>query len=201
MRRALPPLVAFACLSLLPGVALAQSTKIDLRTKAGTDAVKGQWRYHDVKLIEVAGKNPDGSPNTTYNYEPKAKGPEFDDSSWEVLIPETLKNRRGAGQICFCWYRIKVTIPPEAAGKTVYFQTTVDDYGEVWVDGKLPYKPGDSGGPIVAGFNAPNRLELKGAEPGKTVQIAIFGINGPISVPPGNWIFLGPTFLEFVDKK
>ena len=32
-------------------------------------------------------------------------------------------------------------------------------------------------------------------------QIAIFGINGPISDIPTNWIFLGPTFLELVDKK
>ncbi|MGE3822429.1 MAG: hypothetical protein AB7I30_23690, partial [Isosphaeraceae bacterium] len=78
-------------------------------------------------------------------------------------------------------------------------QTTVDDYGEVWVDGKLPRKGGDTGGPVVAGFNAPNRLELKDAQPGKVYQIAIFGINGPISAEPGNRIFLGPTFLELID--
>ena len=36
----------------------AQSTKIDLRTKAGVEQVKGQWRYHDVKIIEVDGKGP-----------------------------------------------------------------------------------------------------------------------------------------------
>lgn len=179
----------------------AQSRKLDLRTTAGTEAVRGQWRYHDVKITEVAGKNKDGSPNKTYSYEPKAKGPEYDDSAWEVIAPETLKNPRSAGQICFCWYRIKVTLPPEAEGKSVFFQTTVDDYGEVWVDGKLPRRPGDSGGPIVAGFNAPNRVELKDPKPGKSYQLAIFGINGPISDTPTNWIFLGPTFLEFVDKK
>jgi gluconolactonase len=181
--------------------ALAQAKKIDLRTQRGVDEVKGQWRYHDVKIIEVAGKNKDGSTNQTYNYEPKAKGPEFDDSGWEVIKPETLRNARSTGQICFCWYRIKVTLPAEAEGKSVFFQTTVDDYGEIWVDGKLPRKPGDTGGPIVAGFNYPNRVELKDARPGKTYQIAIFGINGPISDTPTNWIFLGPTFLEVADKK
>ena len=179
----------------------AQATKIDLRTRQGVAAVKGAWRYHDVKITEVEGKSKNGSVNRTYSYEPKAKGPEFDDSQWEIIGPETLRNARANGQICFCWYRIKLTMPPEAEGKSVFFQTTVDDYGEIWVDGKLPYKPGDTGGPIVAGFNFPNRVELKDAKPGKVYQIAIFGINGPISDTPKNWIFLGPTFLDLVDKK
>ena len=80
------------------------------------------------------------------------------------------------------------------------FVTTVDDYGEVCVDGNLPRKVGQSGGSIVAGFNAPNRVALPGAKAGKTYQIAIFGINGPISAAPGNWIFLRDTYLEVSDK-
>src|SRR5262249_29349310 len=127
-------------------------------------------------------------------------GPGFDDSGWEVIDPTTLKNPRGGGQVCFAWYRIKVTIPGEAAGKAVFFETTVDDYGEVWVDGKLPRKVGDSGGPVVAGFNKPNRLELKDAKPGQVVQIAIFAVNGPISAEVPNRIFLRDTFLEFIDR-
>src|SRR5262249_34564162 len=111
----------------------AQSKKINLQTKAGAESVKGEWRYHDVRLVEVDGKGPDGKPNKTYNIEPKAFGAEFDDSKWEVVDPETLKKPRSNGQICFCWYRIKITIPPEAAGKSVFFSTTVDDYGEIWV--------------------------------------------------------------------
>lgn len=79
--------------------------------------------------------------------------------------------------------------------------TTVDDYGEVWLDGKLDRKPGMTGGQVVAGFNTPNRVELKDAKPGRTYAIAIFGINGPISATPGNWIFLGDTYLELSPKK
>jgi gluconolactonase len=191
--------VALAALGL-PADARAASKKIDLRTKAGVEAVKGTWRYIDVKIVEVPTKTADGKPTTTYNIEPKAFGPDFDDSKWEICDPTTLKDARGGGQVCFAWYRIKVTIPAEAAGKAVFFQTVVDDYGEIWVDGKLPRKVGDSGGAIVAGFNAPNRVELKGAVPGKVYQIAIFGINGPISAAPGNRIFLRDTFLELVDK-
>ena len=98
MIRFLTTFVCVAALQWAAGPAHAQSTKIDLRTTAGTEAVKGQWRYHDVKIIEVAGKNKDGSPNKTYSYEPKAKGPEFDDSGWEVIAPETLKNARATAR-------------------------------------------------------------------------------------------------------
>jgi gluconolactonase len=201
MPTSLKLLVCVAVCAFAAAETSAQTTKIDLRTSDGVASVKGSWRYHGVKIVEVEGKNKNGSSNKTYNYEPKATGPEYDDSEWEVIEPETLKNARSTGQICFCWYRTKLTIPPEAEGKTIFFQTTVDDYGEIWVDGKLPRKGGESGGAIIAGFNVPNRVELKDAKPGKTYQIAIFGINGPISATPTNWIFLGPTFLEFVDKK
>jgi hypothetical protein len=182
----------------------AQSKKIDLSTRDGVAAVKGQWKYHDVKIIEVEGKGPDGKPNRTYNIEPRgeqAAMPDYDDSQWESIAAETLRKGRSTGLVCFCWYRIKVTIPPEAAGKAVFFRTTVDDYGEVWVDGKLPRTVGKTGGAIVAGFNAPNRVELKDAQPGKVYQIAVFGINGPISAAPTNWIFLADTYLDIEDKK
>ncbi len=187
-----------------PSAAQAQTRKIDLSTREGASAVKGEWKYHDVKLVEVAGKGPDGKPNRTYDIEPrgeKVAPPDYDDSGWETIAPESIRKGRAAGLVCFAWYRIKITIPPEAAGKKVYFRTTVDDYGEVWVDGKLPRKVGSTGGAIVAGFNAPNRVELTDAAPGKVYQIAIFGINGPISAAPTNWIFLADTYLEIEDKK
>jgi hypothetical protein len=184
--------------------AMAQAKKIDLSTKEGVAAVKGHWKYHDVKIVEVEGKAPDGKPNKTYNIEPpgdQASRPDYDDSQWESIAPETLKAQRSTGGVCFCWYRIKITIPPEAAGRAVFFRTTVDDYGEVWVDGKLPRTVGKGGEAIVAGFNVPNRVELKDAQPGKVYQIAVFGINGPISAAPTNWIFLKDTYLDIVDKK
>ena len=184
----------------LSGDALADSKKIDLRTKDGVKAVKGEWRYSDVKIVEVTGKAPDGKPVRTYNIEPRAFGPDFDDRAWPVIAPETLKDRRSTGQVCFCWYRIKVSIPDEAAGKRVFFQTTVDDYAEVWVDGQLPRKVGQGGGAVVAGFNVPNRVELKDVKPGKVYQIAVFGMNGPISAAPSNYIFLHNALLEIEDK-
>jgi hypothetical protein len=199
--RTVPAAVAVVvALTGLPAKAQTISKKIDLRTKEGVQAVKGEWRYSDVKVVEVAAKTAEGQPTTTYNLEPKAFPTDFDDSKWEVLDPTTLRKPRGGGQVCFAWYRIRITLPDDAAGKAVFFETTVDDYGEVWVDGLLPRKPGDSGGAVIAGFNKPNRVELKDARPGKVYQIAVFGINGPISAAPSNRIFLGNTFLELTDK-
>ncbi len=194
-------LTTIVSIALATGLAAhaAEPKQIDLRTKDGVAAVKGQWRYSNVKIVEVSHKGPDGKPTTTYSIKSMSSGPEFDDSAWEVLDPTTLDKPRSTGRVCFNWYRIKVTIPEEARGKRVFFQTTVDDYGEVWINGKLPRKPGQVGGPIVAGFNVPNRLELMDAEPGKTFQIAVFGINGPISAMPANSIFLKATFLELTD--
>lgn len=177
-----------------------ETKKIDLRTTGGVEQVKGQWKYHDVKIVEVDTKAPDGHAIKTYNIDPRAEKPEFDDSQWPVVDPTTLANPRGGGQVCFAWYRLKLTLPEGVSGKTVSFVTTVDDYGEVWVDGKINYGVGQSGGAIVAGFNAANRVELKDPRPGKTYSIAVFGINGPISVVPSNRIFLRDTFLEIKDK-
>ena len=36
---------------------------------------------------------------------------------------------------------------------------------------------------------------------GKVYQIAVFGINGPISAAPSNWIFLANTYLDIEDKR
>jgi hypothetical protein len=201
MRTMLTAAAVVAAFAFSSESAVGQSKKIDLCTTAGAKALKAQWKYHDVKIVEVDGNGPHGEPNKTYNIEPRAEKSEFDDNKWEVIQPETLKDRRSTGQVCFCWYRVKITIPPEAAGKSVFFQTTVDDYGEIWVDGRLPRTPGRGGEAVVAGFNVPNRVELKDPVPGKVYQIAIFGMNGPISAAPSNWIFLGDTFLEIVERK
>ncbi|WZP00058.1 hypothetical protein EP7_001675 [Isosphaeraceae bacterium EP7] len=183
------------------GVLIGASTataqqKLDLRTSEGVEAVKGEWRYSDVKLVETTPTNPGAKGAKGYAIEPKAHGADYDDGEWEVVEPASLAKPRAAGRVCFNWYRIKVTIPESAKGKRVFFQAISDDYGEVWVDGKLPRKLGQSGGAIVAGFNAPNRVELMDARPGKVYQVAIFGINGPISAMPSNAIFLREAVLE-----
>src|SRR5712692_6596629 len=59
---------------------------VDLRTIEGVQLVKGEWRYSDVKIIEVDSRGPgpdlkaSGDPNQTYDYTPHAGEANFDDS-------------------------------------------------------------------------------------------------------------------------
>lgn len=182
---------------------------IDLATVEGVNLVKGQWRYSDTKIIEVDfnGPGPDsqptGQPIKTYDYTPHAGGADFDDSRWEVIAPTSLQQRRATGRICFNWYRIKLTIPErvghfDPTGSTVTFETALDDYAEIWVDGELSRSLGQMGGSVVAGWNAANRLVVgRNVKPGQQIQLAIFGINGPISNPPTNFIWMRYARLEF----
>ncbi|HSK30525.1 MAG TPA: SMP-30/gluconolactonase/LRE family protein, partial [Candidatus Limnocylindria bacterium] len=53
-------------------------------------------------------------------------------------------------------------------------------------------------GSVIRGWNAENRLVIgRGVKPGQTIQLAIFGINGPISNSPTNYIYLRHAKLEF----
>ena len=182
---------------------------VDLRTADGVRLVKGQWRYIDARIVEVDGKGPgpdlkpSGAPNRTYDYTPKAGTADFDDAAWERLEPTALDDRRSTGKVCFNWYRIKVTIPDRIAGfdpsgSTVAFETVVDDYAEVWVDGKLAPVLGQTGGAVVGGFNAPNRVVIgRNVKPGQQIQLALFGMNGPISATPNNFIWIKSATLDF----
>jgi gluconolactonase len=202
-----------AGLALVAGVVQAQppdpptgkpDATIDLMTKSGCDLVQSQWRYSDVTLKEV-----DYRGKKTYDYEPHADQvakPSFDDASWQLLDPTRLGQPRAAGKICFSWYRTTLTIPERVgefstAGATAVFETLVDDYGEIWVNGNLPHRPGQVGGSVAAGFNAPNRLVIgRDVQPGDKITLAVFGINAPISATPGNFIFLRYARLDLYRK-
>jgi gluconolactonase len=50
----------------------------------------------------------------------------------------------------------------------------------------------------VAGWNAPNRLIVaRNARPGQHIQLAVFGMNGPISNAPTNYIYIREAKLDF----
>ncbi len=182
---------------------------IDLRTEEGAGLVKGQWRYRDAKVIQVPFRSvgsdlkPSGPPNRTYDITPQAGAADFDDSKWEVIGADTLEKRRASAKLCFNWYRLKVTVPEkigtfDPTGSTIVFEVAIDDYAEIWVDGKLPRVLGQTGGPMVKGFNAPNRVVVgRDVKPGQQFQLAVFGINGPLSSPPSNFIWIKSATLEF----
>jgi gluconolactonase len=182
---------------------------IDLATADGVSQVKGEWRYSDTKIVEVnfnsagADNQPSGPAVKTYDYLPKAGVADFDDSTWQKVSATDLSKRRGNGRLSFNWYRINITVPEKVgdfdpAGSTIVFQTALDDYAEIWVNGEITRFLGQKGGSVVAGWNAPNRLVIgRDVKPGQKIQIAVFGINGPISNPPTNFIWVREAKLDF----
>jgi len=182
---------------------------VDLSSREGVQLVQGQWRYHDVKIVDADSRGvgpdlkPSGAPTKTYDYEPHAGSADFDDSQWDAIDPATLDQRRSTAKVCFNWYRINVTIPEKVGnlsttGSTVAFEIVIDDYAEVWVNGKMPRVLGQLGGPVIKGFNAPNRVILtRNTQPGQKIQLAVFGINGPISYSPQNFIWIKSATLDF----
>lgn len=181
---------------------------LDLATRDEVASIGGPWRYSDTKIAEVdftavgVDLKPSGQWNRTYDFTPHAGATDFDDSSWPVIDPTTLGARRGNGKLSFNWYRLAVTIPAmigtfDPNGSIAVLDIVVDDYAEVWVDGKLERSLGQRGGSVVGGWNAPNRLVIgRDVRPGQKIQLAIFGINGPISASPENYIWVRSARLE-----
>ena len=218
-----PPLrwvVASAALltGLLPLLARAQVTGdppfqrpdaiVDLRTRAGTELVQGVWRFHEAQVVPGTNRapgpdlRPSGTPVKTLDLEPRAGVAAFDDSGWERIDPPALEARRGNGKVSFAWYRLTLTVPQRIGpvpvdGSTLVFEVVVDDYAEIWVDGKLPTVLGQSGGGVVRGFNAPSRVVLsRNAQPGQTFRVAVFAMNGPVSAVPTNFLWFRSATLD-----
>lgn len=215
------PALAFAALALAlpatardvipepPAPAGAPAAIVDLATRDGADLVKAQWRYSDASIVDVDfhAAGPEGQPTgaavKTRDVVPHAGAADFDDSGWTTVEPTALSSRRGKGRLSFNWYRVNVTVPArvgdfDTTGSTAVFDTSVDDYAEVWVDGELPRHAGRSGGSVIGGWNATNRLVVgRNLKPGQHIQLAVFGINGPLSAPPTNFIWMRLARLTF----
>jgi len=185
------------------------AASVDLTTSSGAALLSATWRYSDVRITNTefptadAMGQPTGRTAPTYDYAPHAGATDFDDAAWSRVAPERLSERRAAGKLCFNWYRVRLTIPErigdfDPTGALVVFETSLDDYAEVWVDGELPRAFAQNGGSVVAGWNAPNRLVIaRGVVPGQQIQLAVFGINGPISAAPTNYIWLRSARVDF----
>jgi gluconolactonase len=186
---------------LLPG---RPDAIVDLQGDEGVALVGGRWRYSDARVEEIGfvelgspgdPLGPGTVPNRTYDV--------VRDGDWRELAPSDTQLRLANGRVCFNWYAIDVTVPQrvgdlDPTGSTVVFEVVIDDYAEVWVNGELPFALGDAGGNVVGGFNAPNRVVLtRDARPGETFSIAVFGINGPISASPRNYIWMRTATLDF----
>jgi gluconolactonase len=177
---------------------------VDLMTADGMSAFRAQWKTMEAKIVEGPAL-PNAMPGykTSYDISPHAGEAGFDDSAWPTIEPMGLTGRRGGGKVSFIWYRTTLTIPEtigsfKTTGARAVLTAYVDDYAEVWVNGEMPRRAGIVSPATIQGFNIPNRVVLADAvKPGDRIQIAIFGINGPISVAPANFLFFRQASVEF----
>jgi hypothetical protein len=166
---------------------------LDLNQEEDRRKVKGVWR-------RALGYVP-GEPNQGLVAELEASPArlaDYDDSAWEVC--DNVRDLVSIG-FTFGWWRITVEIPESLdgvplAGSAVVFETNVDNYGEVWVDGQIDLVSG-----TVAGFNAQQRVVISpSAVPGARHVIAVLAANGPFALPRGV-IFLRFATLAFESRE
>jgi gluconolactonase len=177
---------------------------VDLMTLEGSAILGAQWKTKEAKIIEVPAI-PDAMPEfeTTYDIDPHAGEAGFDDSTWPIILPTELAAKRGGGKVSFLWFRTQLTIPSrigafDPAGAKAVLALCIDDYAEIWVNGDLPRAAGRPSPATIQGFNMPQRLVLSDAvSPGDRFEIAVFGINGPISAAPENTVWFREARVEF----
>ncbi|MBD0277900.1 MAG: SMP-30/gluconolactonase/LRE family protein, partial [Flavisolibacter sp.] len=139
---------------------------------------------------------------STHIVHPQAGEPDFD-KGFKEIRPTELEQRQGAGLVSFVWYKVELTIPEKignlsAAGTAVVFEVVVDDYSEVWVNGKQAPGFGQTGNGYISGYNTRNRVLLSDyAKPGEKFSIAILGINGPLGKVPDNYIWIRTAAVDF----
>jgi hypothetical protein len=162
---------------------------LDLNKAVDRQQVKGEWR--------VAPGLVPGEPNeglTARLLASPARLADYDDSGWTVCT--NIRESLSVG-FTFAWYRIAVTIPEQIngvtlAGSRVWFETNIDNYGEIWINGQIDRSTG-----VIVGINASQRVEVSGsAVPGETFVIACLVVNGPLAEPRGG-IFMRYATLAF----
>ena len=138
-----------------------------------------------------------GEPNQGLVAELKASPArlaDYDDSWWGE--DADFQNRLSTG-FTFAWYRLHITVPPtvkgvDVAGRRVWFETNVDNYGEVYIDGQIDRVTG-----VVTGNNVGKRLMVEDAAvPGQKHVVAVLVANAPLGEPVGT-IFIRYATLAF----
>jgi gluconolactonase len=183
---------------------LVPSHVVDLMTADGIAAFGARWKTMEAKIVEgPALPNAMADYKTSYDISPHAGEAGFDDSAWPTIDAKGLADRRGGGKVSFLWFRTNLTIPAkignfETAGAKAVLTAYVDDYAEIWINGQIPRRAGIISPATIQGFNIPNRVVLADSvKAGDKFQLAIFGINGPISVAPANFLFFRQASVEF----
>ncbi|HEV8508256.1 MAG TPA: SMP-30/gluconolactonase/LRE family protein, partial [Chitinophagaceae bacterium] len=186
----------------------------DLKTIEGAKLVSAKWFVQNGDVVNVDFKAPGpyaadvlalyptGSTIRTHQLHPQIGSPDFD-KGFKEIKPTDLESREGTGLFSFVWYKAEVSIPStmgdlNTQGTTAVFEIVMDDYSEIWVNGKQSQAFGQSGSGLIAGYNARNRVVLSNnVQPGQTFRIDILGINGAIGKLPDNYIWVRNAVIDF----
>ena len=186
----------------------------DLKTNEGASLVNAKWFVQPAHIVDADFKLPGASANDimllyptgakikSHTIHPQINAEDFDKSFMEIR-PTSLEMREGMGLVSMAWYKVDITIPQtigklNTEGTTAVFEIVVDDYSEVWVNGKQMHGFGQSGNGVISGYNTRNRVILTDhAKAGDHFTIAILGINGPLGMIPDNYIWIRNAVIDF----
>jgi gluconolactonase len=188
----------------------------DLKTTTGAALVNAKWfvqpaHIHDKDFnlpgLQKGGGEalplyPTGAAIKTHTLHPQITDVDFE-NEFKQIEPEQLESRQGNGLFSFVWYKVDITIPATIGklntdGTTAVFEIVVDDYSEVWVNGKQMQGFGQSGNGVIAGYNTRNRIILtNNAKANDKFSITILGINGPLGKIPENYIWVRNAVIDF----
>ena len=189
---------------------------VDLRTVEGAALVNAKWYVQPAQIEEAefflpgpqkGGGDalplyPTGKAVRAESLQPQIGSDDFEKGFVEIG-PNELENRQGRGLFSFVWYKVDLTIPEmigrsKAETMTAVFEIVVDDYSEIWVNGRQSIGLGQTGNGLISGYNARNRVTLTDhAVPGGKFVIYVLGINGPVGKLPGNYIWVRNAVVDF----
>jgi gluconolactonase len=188
----------------------------DLRTTEGASLVNAKWYVQPAHIQDqrfyLPGPQkgggdalplyPTGAAIQTQILHPQIGSEDFEKGFEEIKATE-LEKRQGSGLFSFVWYKVELNFPAtigklQTKGTTAVFEIVVDDYSEIWVNGKQQVGFGQSGNGLISGYNTRNRVILTDhARPGEKFTICVLGINGPVGKLPDNYIWVRNAVVDF----
>jgi len=186
----------------------------DLKTIEGAALVNAGWYVQPAHIVDADFKLPGAAANDvlmlyptgaavkTHGIHPQINAVDFD-KNFMAIKPTSLEMREGTGLVSMAWYKVELTLPEKIGsldikGTTAVFEIVVDDYSEIWVNGKQMHGFGQTGNGVIAGYNTRNRVVLTDkAKPGDHFSIAVLGINGPLGMIPDNYIWVRNAVVDF----